>query len=45
MEPVDLLPLLSESQPRRLRVVENLLRGRRTVSTLYWGGNITSYPC
>ncbi|WP_035464115.1 hypothetical protein, partial [Levilactobacillus brevis] len=37
MEPVDLLPLLSESQPRRLRVVENLLRGRRTVSTLYWG--------
>nr|WP_225435059.1 helix-turn-helix domain-containing protein [Levilactobacillus brevis] len=37
VEPVDLLPLLSESQPRRLRVVENLLRGRRTVSTLYWG--------
>lgn len=37
MEPADLLQLLSDQQARRLRVIENLLRGRRTVSTLYWG--------
>lgn len=37
MDPADLLQLLSEQQDRRLRVIENLLRGRRTVSTLYWG--------
>lgn len=37
MDPADLLRLLSEQQDRRLRVIENLLRGRRTVSTLYWG--------
>lgn len=37
VEPLDLIHLLSDQQPRRLRVIENLLRGRRTVSTLYWG--------
>lgn len=37
MTPDDLLQLLSDQQARRLRVIENLLRGRRTVSTLYWG--------
>lgn len=37
MEAVDLLQVLDQKQPRRLRVIENLLRGRRTVSTLYWG--------
>jgi len=37
MEAADLLQVLDRKQPRRLRVIENLLRGRRTVSTLYWG--------
>lgn len=37
MTPQDLLQLLSQRQVRRLRVIENLLRGRKTVSTLYWG--------
>ncbi|MDT6980549.1 helix-turn-helix domain-containing protein [Levilactobacillus zymae] len=37
MNPQDLLHLLSDRQARRLRVIENLLRGRKTVSTLYWG--------
>lgn len=37
MEPQDLLWLLDQQQARRLRVIENLLRGRKTVSTLYWG--------
>lgn len=37
MQASDLLYLLSTTQSRRLRVIENLLRGRRTVSTLYWG--------
>ncbi|MFC6260307.1 helix-turn-helix domain-containing protein [Levilactobacillus fujinensis] len=37
MEAMDLLQVLDHQQPRRLRVIENLLRGRRTVSTLYWG--------
>lgn len=37
MEADDLLQLLSSQQARRLRVIENLLRGRRTVSTLFWG--------
>ena len=32
-----LLQLLSDDQPRRIRVIENLLVGKRTVSTLYWG--------
>jgi len=32
-----LLSLLSDQQPRRKRVVENILKGRRTVSTLFWG--------
>lgn len=37
MGPADLLQLLDQTQPRRVRAIENLLRGRRTVSTLYWG--------
>lgn len=37
MDPEDLLHLLDDQQARRLRVIENLLRGRKTVSTLYWG--------
>ncbi|GEO68390.1 helix-turn-helix domain-containing protein [Levilactobacillus acidifarinae] len=37
MDPQDLLDLLDDQQARRLRVIENLLRGRKTVSTLYWG--------
>lgn len=32
-----LIQLLSQQQPRRLRVIENLFTGRKTVSTLYWG--------
>ncbi|WP_367377051.1 helix-turn-helix domain-containing protein [Levilactobacillus cerevisiae] len=37
MEAVDLGQLLSSKQDRRIRVIENLLRGKKTVSTLYWG--------
>lgn len=37
MEAADLLALLDQQQFRRLRVIENLLRERKTVSTLYWG--------
>lgn len=37
MEAADLLALLDAQQFRRLRVIENLLRGKKTVSTLYWG--------
>lgn len=37
MEAADLLVLLDSQQFRRLRVIENLLRERKTVSTLYWG--------
>lgn len=32
-----LLQLLDGKQPRRIRVIENLFIGRKTVSTLYWG--------
>lgn len=31
-----LLRLFDEHQPRRIRVIENTLRNRRTVSTLFW---------
>lgn len=34
----DLLQLLSP-QPRRLRVIENILRGRRSEATLFWAYN------
>lgn len=37
MEAADLLVLLDGRQFRRLRVIENLLREKKTVSTLYWG--------
>lgn len=37
MEAADLLGLLDHQQFRRLRVIENLLREKKTVSTLYWG--------
>lgn len=37
METLDLAQLLSQQQARRIRVIENLLRGKKTVSTLYWG--------
>lgn len=37
MEASDLGQLLSAKQDRRIRVIENLLRGKKTVSTLYWG--------
>ncbi len=37
MEAADLLALLDQQQFRRLRVIENLLREKKTVSTLYWG--------
>lgn len=37
METADLLALLDGQQFRRLRVIENLLREKKTVSTLYWG--------
>lgn len=32
-----LLMFLDAKQPRRLRVIENILLGKRSVSTLYWG--------
>jgi len=44
VEATDLLALLSDQQPRRLRVIENLLRGKRTVSTLYWGQRYRLLP-
>ncbi|WP_143463514.1 helix-turn-helix domain-containing protein [Levilactobacillus enshiensis] len=44
MEATDLLYVLDRQQPRRLRVIENLLRGRRTVSTLYWGQRYQLLP-
>ena len=31
-----LLSFFDERQPRRIRVIENTLRNRRTVSTLFW---------
>lgn len=37
MDEFRLLSLLSAEQPRRQRVIENVLKGRRTVSTLFWG--------
>lgn len=33
----NLIMLLSEHQPRRIRVIENVLVNKRTVATLYWG--------
>lgn len=32
-----LLLMLSNKQPRRLKLIKNLLDGKRTVSTLFWG--------
>lgn len=32
----ELLRFFSEKQPRRIRVIENTLKSRRTVSTLFW---------
>lgn len=37
MDPQVLISFFSSRQPRRIKVIENLLRGRETVSTLYWG--------
>ncbi|MFC6288932.1 helix-turn-helix domain-containing protein [Levilactobacillus angrenensis] len=44
MEAVDLGQLLSAQQDRRIRVIENLLRGKKTVSTLYWGQRYRLLP-
>lgn len=32
-----LLTLLSDQQPRRIRVIENVLKNKRTVANLFWG--------
>lgn len=32
-----LITLLSDQQPRRMRVIENILTNRHTVTTLFWG--------
>ncbi|GAX05888.1 hypothetical protein IWT25_01213 [Secundilactobacillus pentosiphilus] len=37
MDAMQLMTFLSPTAPRRLRVIENILVGKRTVSTLYWG--------
>ncbi|MFC6253415.1 helix-turn-helix domain-containing protein [Secundilactobacillus hailunensis] len=37
MDTAQLITFLSPTAPRRLRVIENILVGKRTVSTLYWG--------
>ena len=37
MDPQTLISFFSSRQPRRIKVIENLLQGRETVSTLYWG--------
>ncbi|MTV81205.1 hypothetical protein GM612_00875 [Lactobacillus sp. CRM56-3] len=37
MDAAELIGYLSPTKPRRLRVIENILIGKRTVSTLYWG--------
>lgn len=37
MDATQLITFLSPTAPRRLRVIENILVGKRTVSTLYWG--------
>jgi uncharacterized protein YpbB len=44
VEAVDLGQLLSAQQDRRIRVIENLLRGKKTVSTLYWGQRYRLLP-
>lgn len=44
VDPVDLGQLLSDQQDRRIRVIENLLRGKKTVSTLYWGQRYQLLP-
>lgn len=31
-----LLLLLSSTQPRRIKLIQNLLNGKKTVSTLFW---------
>ena len=37
MDPKSLILFFSLKQPRRIKVIENILIGRKTVSTLYWG--------
>lgn len=37
LDATQLLRFLSADTPRRLRVIENVLVGKRSVSTLYWG--------
>ncbi|ANZ61981.1 hypothetical protein AYR62_05885 [Secundilactobacillus paracollinoides] len=37
MNATQLIQYLSPTSPRRIRVIENLLIGKRSVSTLYWG--------
>lgn len=32
-----LITLFSDQQPRRIRVIENILNNKRTVTTLFWG--------
>lgn len=44
MEAADLIQVLTPQQARRLRVIENLLRGKKTVSTLYWGQRYQLLP-
>lgn len=44
MEAADLIQVLTPQQTRRLRVIENLLRGKKTVSTLYWGQRYQLLP-
>ncbi|GLB46893.1 hypothetical protein WR164_08720 [Philodulcilactobacillus myokoensis] len=37
MDSNSLLLFFNQKQPRRIRVIENILTGRKTVSTLFWG--------
>ncbi|MCH5461359.1 hypothetical protein HC026_02710 [Lactobacillus sp. LC28-10] len=44
MDAKQLITFLSPKAPRRLRVIENILVGKRTVSTLYWGMRYHQLP-
>lgn len=44
MDAQQLMLFLSPTAPRRLRVIENILVGKRTVSTLYWGMRYQQLP-
>lgn len=44
MDAVQLMTFLSPAAPRRLRVIENIMVGKRTVSTLYWGMRYHQLP-